>query len=136
MTATVDKTVRTPTEYPHIERDYQGRPVIKGTRMRVSMIVQEMFGVNRFTPDDMVENFPELLTLANVYESLAYYHKHKNEIDDKIVEEHRFAEEMRNRPEAIAAHERMIEKMKRYLADHPDKLLDNETANALRRSHA
>ena len=112
MTATVDKTVRTPTEYPHIERDYQGRPVIKGTRMRVSMIVQEMFGVNRFTPDDMVENFPELLTIVKVYEALAYYHKHKKEIDDKIVEEHRFADEMREKNHDPAFSKMIVERAK------------------------
>ena len=136
MTATVDKTVRTPTEYPHIERDYQGRPVIKGTRFRVAMVVRCAKGIERTSPEEIAEDHKSVINLAQVLEALDYYYQHKVEVDREIEEADRFAEEMRNRPEAIAAHERMIEKMKRYLADHPDKLLDNETANALRRSLA
>jgi len=91
--------LRTPTKYPHIELDHKCRPVIEGSRFRVSMVAQYVYGtVERYTPDQMVESFPQL-TLSQIHSALAYYHDHKAEIDKTIEEEHRYADEMRAKHE-------------------------------------
>lgn len=133
---TAEPPARTPTEYPHIERDHKGRPVIKGTRFRVSMVAGYVYGVNQFTPERLVEGFPEILDLTKVYQALAYYHANRKEIDDDIARELAYADELWNRPDAVASRDRFVEKVKQYLKEHPDRLLDNETANRLRREMA
>lgn len=127
----VDKTARTPTEYPHIEKDYKGRPVIAGTRMRVSMIANMLNGVEPYTPETIIQNFDHL-SQAQVYSAVAYYHDHKPEIDRAIEEENRFVEEMMNRPEAIASQARLREKFRNYVLANPDKLPDHPYAKEIR----
>ena len=90
----VDKTARTPTEYPHIEKDYKGRPVIAGTRMRVSMIVRSANGIYSRTPEQIVTDHPGVLSLKQVYLALAYYQDHRDEIENEIKESDRFIDEM------------------------------------------
>jgi uncharacterized protein (DUF433 family) len=87
--------IRTPTNYPHIELDHKGRPVITGTRFRVSMVVEYVYGTaEQYSPAQMIEAFPHL-TLSQIHSALAYYHDHKAEIDATIEEGHKFVEEMR-----------------------------------------
>jgi uncharacterized protein (DUF433 family) len=89
--------LRTPTKYPHIDLDHKSRPVIEGTRFRVSMVVEYVYGTaEQYSPAQMVEAFPHL-TLSQIHSALAYYHDHKAEIDLAIEAEHRYVEEMRVR---------------------------------------
>src|SRR5690242_18655131 len=88
--------LRTPTKYPHIELDHNGRPVVAGTEFRVSMIVQDVYGANAYTPEQVVEHYPDL-SLTQVHVALAYYHENKAEIDAAINREHQFFEEVRRR---------------------------------------
>jgi uncharacterized protein (DUF433 family) len=58
-----------------------GRPVIAGTGLCVSDIVINHF-YNNETPEDIAVGFR--LSLGQVYAALAYYHLHKDEIDEEI----------------------------------------------------
>ncbi len=62
-----------------------GEPVIVGTRISVSLIVQmERAG---HSVDEMVAMYPHI-THAQVYDALSYYYDHKEEID-KIIDENK-----------------------------------------------
>ena len=62
-----------------------GDPVIIGTRISVSLIVEmERAG---HSVDEMVTMYPHI-THAQVYDALSYYYDHKKEID-KIIDENR-----------------------------------------------
>ena len=62
-----------------------GEPVIVGTRISVSLIVEmERAG---HSVDEMVAMYPHI-THAQVYDALSYYYDHKEEID-KIIEENK-----------------------------------------------
>lgn len=62
-----------------------GEPVIKGTRISVSLIVElERAG---HSVDEMVTLYPHI-THAQIYDALSYYYDHKEEID-KIIDENR-----------------------------------------------
>ncbi len=70
-----------------------GKPIIAGTRIRVSQIATyyEKMG---YQPDDIVRMHPQL-TLAQVHDALSYYYDHIEEIDRQIAEERRLIEEMK-----------------------------------------
>jgi len=59
-----------------------GRPCIAGHRIRVQDVVvwTEVHGLS---PDEIVSGYPQL-SLADVYAALAYYHDHREEIDQQI----------------------------------------------------
>ncbi len=83
--ATAPKDALTkPAEYPHIERVPNilgGEPIIKGTRTPVRAIVEHWrFGQ---APEEIVRHLP-YLRLAQVFDSLAYYDDHREEIDHYI----------------------------------------------------
>ena len=69
---------------------YNGKPVIRGTRLRV-ITLAGLF-VQGFTPEEIAQEYPNLSTPA-VYAALAYYLVHREEMD---------AEEAREREEALA----------------------------------
>lgn len=58
-----------------------GAPRIAGTRIRVSQVV--LLTEAGTSPDEVVASYPHL-TLADVYAALAYYHDHRDAIDDEI----------------------------------------------------
>lgn len=58
-------------------------PVIQGTRMTVQAIVEKTrLGQ---TPQEIVDSYPERLTLAHVYDALSYYHENPEEIEAQIA---------------------------------------------------
>ena len=72
------------TEYRYIVRipDVQGgRPVVKGTRIPVKAIV----GYYRMgmSVEEILEGLP-VLTPAQVYEALSYYHDHAAEVEQDL----------------------------------------------------
>ncbi len=73
-----------PVAYPHIVSDpsvHAGEPVIAGTRIPVRAVVVawEEYGDEK----TLLEAYPRL-TEATLAEALAYYHAHRQEIDDSI----------------------------------------------------
>lgn len=74
------------TAYHHITRVaeiYDGRPIIKGTRVPVKAIVG--YYKMGLSVEEILEGLPQL-TPAQVYEALSYYHDHPSEIEQDIEE--------------------------------------------------
>ena len=69
------------------------KPRIAGHRIRVQDVAiwHEKLGMS---PDEIVYAHPAL-TLADVHAALAYYWDHREEIEQTIIEDHAFAEELR-----------------------------------------
>ena len=61
-----------------------GDTIVAGTRIGVHDVVGLI--VNGASVDDVVRSFPEL-TRAQVYECLAYYEDHRDEIDFLVAEQ-------------------------------------------------
>ena len=61
-----------------------GNPIVADTRIGVHDVVGLL--VNGATIDDVVRSFPEI-TRAQVYECLAYYEDHRDEIDFLVAEQ-------------------------------------------------
>jgi uncharacterized protein (DUF433 family) len=81
---------------PHVEitpGTCGGKPRITGTRIRVQDIViwSERMGLSA---DEIVSRHPQL-NLADVYAGLAYYHDHRQAIDDDMKRGRDLVEEMR-----------------------------------------
>lgn len=77
---------RYPTNYPHISRDEQGRWWIEDTGMRLTMLLEWIFGDNRFTPEQMVVQFPQL-SLAQIHAGLLFYYDHREAVDAAMARE-------------------------------------------------
>ncbi|NWF98854.1 MAG: DUF433 domain-containing protein [Nitrospirae bacterium] len=61
-----------------------GKPIIKGTRTRVSNIIA--YYKLGYSPEELDREFPHL-TLSKIYDALSYYYEHQNEIDKEIDED-------------------------------------------------
>lgn len=73
--------------HPHITKNPDvcgGSPVIAGTRFPVRSVVFYILKIG-LTPEEMVERFPHL-SLAQVYNALAYYYDNRSEIEQDILE--------------------------------------------------
>ncbi len=78
-----------PTEviHPYITSDKEiggGRPIISGTRTRVSNIVA--YYKLGLSSDELVRELPHL-NLSQIHDALSYYYEHQKEIDREIDEE-------------------------------------------------
>ncbi len=74
------------TEHPHVVRVEGvrgGRPVIKGSRILVSLIAT--YYKMGETPDDILRLYPHLAP-AVIYDALSYYHDHRAEIDAELAD--------------------------------------------------
>jgi uncharacterized protein (DUF433 family) len=74
---------------PNVRR---GRPVLRGTGLRVMDIVNAMNTPDRFTAEEVAHNYR--LPLGQIYAALAYYHLHKDEIDADIQSDNEEAERL------------------------------------------
>ncbi len=84
------------TKHPYITRKKGvcgGKPIIKGTRIKVSQIAIEYEKLG-YTPDEIVQAHPHL-TLAQVHDAFSYYYENIDEIDRQIAEERRMIAEMK-----------------------------------------
>ena len=72
---------------PHIVRNPEvcgGSPVITATRFTVRSVVHYILQLG-LAPEELVEKFPHL-SLAQVYDALAYYYDNREEIERDIAE--------------------------------------------------
>ncbi len=97
--------VMTETRYKHIILDGQNRPIIEGTTMKVTELVESHLAYG-WSPQELHFQYP-YLTLGQIYSALAYYWDHKEELDRKIQEGFEFAEEMRRNAEPWPLRERL-----------------------------
>jgi uncharacterized protein (DUF433 family) len=86
-------TSPTKTSYEHIVLDAQGRPIIAGTRMKVSQLASEHLAWG-WDAEELQLNHPHL-TLGQIYSALAYYWDHKEQIDQEIQAALALADRMR-----------------------------------------
>lgn len=80
------ETQTTRTEHPHVVMTpgyCGGRPRIDGTRISIESVVKHVRAGE--SPEGIVEMFPHL-ALASVYDAIAYYYDHKDEIDAAIID--------------------------------------------------
>ena len=68
--------------HPHIEVRPDGIPYLIGTQTKVVEIVLWRLAYN-WDGDEMQRQHPDL-SLAQIYSALAYYHDHKDQIDEDI----------------------------------------------------
>ncbi|MFQ5594057.1 MAG: DUF433 domain-containing protein [Anaerolineae bacterium] len=67
-----------------VEKAAGPQAMIKGTRVPVSIII----GYLRIgeTPESLADNILPHLTLAQIYDALSYYHDHRDEIEQEMLE--------------------------------------------------
>jgi uncharacterized protein (DUF433 family) len=83
VTISINPT-KTQTEHPYIDKISDvcgGRPIIKGTRIPVKVLVNH-YQRNESVADILL-GFPNL-TIAQFYAAISYYYDHQNEIDTDI----------------------------------------------------
>lgn len=74
----------TKSEHLHIEKDpskYEGKSVIKGTRIPVASIVNHYR--SGMSIEEILEGYPTL-TPAQLFDALSYYFDNKDEIDKEL----------------------------------------------------
>lgn len=71
-----------------------GKPCIAGTRIRVWDVAS--LAQAGHSPDEILSAYPHL-TLADIYAALAYYYDNREAIEAQIVEDGRFADELRQK---------------------------------------
>ncbi len=72
--------------HPHIAVNAEvcgGSPVIAGTRFPVRSVVFYVVRLG-YTPEELLARFPHL-TLAQVYDALAYYYDNRQEVDEDLA---------------------------------------------------
>lgn len=72
-----------------------GRPVIKGTRLRVVDIGVE-FEYLGMSPDEIVRAHPHI-SLAQVHAALSYFYKHIKEMREKIRKDEAYIEKLKQK---------------------------------------
>ena len=75
------------TTYAHIARVQGvkgGEPIIRGTGITVQTIV--VLTQHGLTPEQIIEEYEGILTLAQVHDALGYYYDHPGEIKQYITE--------------------------------------------------
>jgi uncharacterized protein (DUF433 family) len=75
----------TATQHLYIEKDpakYEGKAVIKGTRIPVASIVNHYR--SGMSVEEILEGYPSL-TPARLFDALSYYFDNKDEIDSQLV---------------------------------------------------
>jgi uncharacterized protein (DUF433 family) len=69
---------------PHILLDERGRAWIDDTNVKVIEVVLDRIAYN-WSPEEIVEQTSNHLSLAQVHAALAYYYDHKAEFDAEIA---------------------------------------------------
>jgi uncharacterized protein (DUF433 family) len=70
---------------------------IKGHNVRVIDVADWYYG-QKWSPEEIVENIPTI-TIADIFDALAYYHDHRDELEAKRARDDAFVEEfMRANP--------------------------------------
>lgn len=74
------------TSHPYIVRSegvHGGRPYIRGTGVSVQTIIEQIrLGCS---PEQIVEDFDGVLTLAQVHDALSYFYEYQAEIEEDIA---------------------------------------------------
>jgi uncharacterized protein (DUF433 family) len=74
---------------PHVDSHPEkcgGKPCVAGTRVRVWDVAHHIERLGK-SPDEVIQAFPRL-TLADVYGAMAYYWDHRQEVEERIRQDH------------------------------------------------
>jgi uncharacterized protein (DUF433 family) len=82
-------------QYPHIEQQAGGAPLISGTLTKVVEIVLDRLA-HDWGPDEIQRQHPHL-TLAQIHSALAFYYDHQEEMDRDIQRRIQNVEEIQRR---------------------------------------
>ncbi len=85
------------TAWPFIEIDDQGRPRIKGTRIKVLLLIKQYLAWS-WDAEEMQRNYPQL-SLAQVHAALGYYYENQAQCDQRMAEGEQFIETTRAQQE-------------------------------------
>jgi uncharacterized protein (DUF433 family) len=80
-------------DYPHIELNELGVPILAGTRTKVVEIVLDRLAYH-WDADEIHRQHPHL-SLAQIYSALAFYYDHQAQIDRDIEERLKRAQEIK-----------------------------------------
>jgi uncharacterized protein (DUF433 family) len=83
--------------HPYIERRKgvcRGKPVITGTRIKVSQIAIEYERLG-WTPDQIIDAHPHL-QLAQIHDALSFYYENQKQVDAEILADKKFVAELRH----------------------------------------
>ncbi len=89
-------TVQKGTQHAYVEwrpEVCQGKPVITGTRIKVSQVALEYERLG-WTPDQIIDAHPHL-TLAQVHDALSYYYENQAELNADLIAEEKLVIELR-----------------------------------------
>ena|SRR5436190_2004892 len=81
--------------HPYIERRKgvcRGKPVITGTRIKVSQIAIEYERLG-WTPDQIIDAHPHL-QLAQIHDALSFYYENQKQVDAEILADEHFVAEL------------------------------------------
>ncbi len=85
------------TEAPPLRRDDAGALRVGNSRVLLDLVIRAF--EDGATPETIVQQYPTT-TLADIYSVIAYYLRHRSEVDAYLSERERFAEEVRRRIES------------------------------------
>ena len=85
------------TETPPLKQDSSGALRVGSSRVLLELVVRAF--EDGATPEDIVQQYPTT-TLADIYSVIAYYLRHRNEVEAYLAERERQAEEVRQRIES------------------------------------
>jgi uncharacterized protein (DUF433 family) len=104
----------TAVKYPHIAFDENGTAIIKGTRIKVRVLIATHIAY-KLNAEQLQAQYPDL-RLGQIHSALAYYYDHKRQVDREIARGLRRADELRAKTEnsPLRAH---LQKAKRALRE-------------------
>ena len=93
--------------HPYVERRagvHGGRPVVRGTRLPISTIVQR-YHQGR-SVEEILADFPQLGP-AEVHDALSYFYDHRSEIEQELVELNDFDRATKEYPPTLRPQDRV-----------------------------
>jgi uncharacterized protein (DUF433 family) len=88
--------IRLETEAPPLRRDDSGALRVGNSRILLELVIRAF--EDGATPETIAQQYPTT-TLADLYSVIAYYLRHRHEIEAYLAERERQAEEVRERIE-------------------------------------
>lgn len=102
--------------------DAHGVIRVKGTRVVLDVVIEEHLG--GVTPEEIVRRFPTL-RVSDVYLVIAYYLRHRDEVDKYLAEREQAAEQLRQKIEADFPPEGIKERLLARLAEKNNRSLND-----------
>jgi len=85
------------TDSPPLRRDASGAVRIGASRILLEIVIRAF--QDGATPEAIIQRYPTT-KLADVYATIAYYLRHREEVESYLADRERFAEAVRQRVEA------------------------------------